>query len=284
MKNKFLTAFLAASIFLSSFTVSAFAADSFPEIPGFNSGPRVVDDADLLTESEEDALEDKIEAIMTEQSFDVVIHTAPTTGGKSVVAYSDDYFDYNGYGYGSNHDGLIFVLVMDTRDYYTSTCGYGITAFTDYGIDYIGGRVVSYLSDGEYYDAFSKYLYYVEDFLVKAKNGSPVDSYGTSKESLASRLVSAIPVALVIALVVAFIVTSVLKSGMKTVKQNPLANNYIKNGSFKLTNSRDIYLYSHTSKVRRETSSSGGGSHSGGGSSTHTSSSGSSHGGGGGKF
>lgn len=283
MKNKFLTAFLAASIFLSSFAVSAFAADSFPEIPGFNSGPRVVDDADLLTESEEDALEEKIEAIMTEQSFDVVIHTTPTTGGKSVVAYSDDYFDYNGYGYGSNYDGLIFVLVMDTRDYYTSTCGYGITAFTDYGIDYIGDRVVSYLSDGEYYDAFSEYLYYVEDFLVKAKSGNPVDSYDVaSEESLASKLINAILPALAIALLIAFIVTMVLKSGMKTVKQNPLANNYIKNGSFKLTNSRDIYLYSHTSKVRRETSSSSSGG--GGGSSTHTSSSGSSHGGGGGKF
>lgn len=276
MKNKIIPALLSILMISALFCTSTFAFE------GFSDEPRVVDGANLLSDSEEEMLESKISDIMEKYNFDVVIHTAETANGKSPMSYSDDYYDYNGYGYGSNRDGLIFVIIMDTRDYWTSTCGYGITAFTDYGIDYIGSRVAPYLSDGEYYKGFCKYIEYVDDFLNEAENDKPIDTNNNKyvkndRKNYFIIIVSAFAISLVISLVIMLCI----KSGMKGIKQNPYASSYVNQGSFKLTNSRDIYLYSHVTKVRRETSSS---SSSGGGSSIHTSSSGSSHGGGGGKF
>ena len=70
-----------------------------------------------------------------------------------------------------------------------------------------------------------------------------------------------------------------MNAQLKTVRLQPTANRYVKNGSLKLTESRDMYLYhvvTRTPKPKEESRSTG--------SSTHESSSGSSYGGGGGKF
>ncbi len=52
----------------------------------------------------------------------------------------------------------------------------------------------------------------------------------------------------------------------------------MKDGSLKITESRDLFLYNSVSRTEKPKNNSSGGS------STHTSSSGSTHGGGGGKF
>ena len=61
----------------------------------------------------------------------------------------------------------------------------------------------------------------------------------------------------------------------------PLANSYVKSGSFNVTERSDLYLYRHVSKTAKPKDNGGS---SGGGSSTHTSSSGTSHGGSSGSF
>ena len=79
---------------------------------------------------------------------------------------------------------------------------------------------------------------------------------------------------------VGFIVVLIMKSKLKSVRMQPLANSYVKSGSFNVTERSDLYLYrniSKTAKPKDNDSSSGG-------SSTHTSSSGTSHGGSSGSF
>ena len=71
---------------------------------------RVFDDADLLSATEESALNDTIAGIYAAHHFDVVLHTTNSTGRKSVKMYAADYYDQGGFGYGANGDGLIFVL------------------------------------------------------------------------------------------------------------------------------------------------------------------------------
>ncbi len=60
-----------------------------------------------------------------------------STDGKDINSYADDYFDENGYGIGSQYDGALFILDYIGREMAISTSGYGITVFTDYGIDYV---------------------------------------------------------------------------------------------------------------------------------------------------
>ena len=108
-------------------------------IPAANAAEpdRVNDMAGLLTDSQEERLRGQIEDIAQEYQFDAVIVTVDSLDGKSAEAYADDYFDYNGYGYGTDADGILMLVSMEYRDWAISTCGRGLEVFTDYGLDYM---------------------------------------------------------------------------------------------------------------------------------------------------
>jgi uncharacterized protein len=235
------------------------------------------DEPDLLTDSEESELIAKLENICSQKQMEVVVAAFETIGDYTPMEYADDFYDYNGYGYGENRDGLVLIIVMDTSDWWISTRGSAITAFTDAGIDYIGEQIVPYLSDGDYYGAFNRFAEQCVVFIDQANAGDPYDTHNLPKEPFNAGM--ALVIALVIGFIIAKIYTGSLKGQLKTVQAQRAAANYVKNGSLNVTNSRDFFLYRSVSKTAKESSSSGSG-----GSSTHRSSSGATHGGGGGKF
>lgn len=251
----------------------AFAEDT----AGFTGDKdRVVDDADLLSDSEETALREKLEEIRVRQKMDIVIVTAKTLNGATPANYADDTYDYDGYGYGNNRDGLLLLISMEDRDWYISTTGYGITAFTDAGIQYIGNKIKEQLSDGDYAAAFNTFAELCDDFITRARTGKPYDSGNMPKEPMKPGWIL---VAIIAGFVLSFITVGTMKSKLKTVRFQPAANSYMKAGSMNITESRDMFLYNTVTRTAKPKDSD-----SSGGSSTHTSSSGSSHGGGGGKF
>lgn len=299
MLKRIFTAFVAL-LFAVLLAVPVFASyDGFTE-----NNPRLNDSADLLTESEEEALLSRLDEISHSFGFDIVIYTTPDLGEYTdVVAFSDDYYDYGEFGYGADRDGVLFVISMAERDWYISTCGYGITLFSDDYIQYIGSVIVSDLSAGNYAEAFNKFVdicygdlsnpsqsgdgyYYDEpgiDYFY-GEDGAYNNYYGTQKKAdLFS--VKYIFIALVIGAVASLIIVLLMRGKLKTVRFQNSANSYIKSGSTVLTDKRDIYLYRNVSKTPIPKDNNSGSHHSGGsGSSVHTSSSGVSHGGGGGKF
>ena len=64
---------------------------------------------------------------------------------------------------------------MEDRDWALSTHGYGITAFTDAGCDYIAEQFKSSLSDGEYEKAFEIYIDQCDAFVTQAREDRPYD-------------------------------------------------------------------------------------------------------------
>lgn len=232
----------------------------------------VVDSADLLSDEEEEDLEIRIQEIADIYEFDVVIVTENDIGGEDATAYADDFFDYNGYGYGESKDGMLFLVSMDESSWAISTHGYGETAFTKYGTDYIGEKAADYLSDGEYYNAFSNYVDNADMFLEQAATGVPYDDDNEVDESF-SLLFSGF-LALIAGLAAATIVTYLMKRAMKTARPQGLALEYVKENGFTVDRKQDLFLYSQTTSHKKEKSSSD----------SHTSSSGESHGGSSGKF
>ena len=250
---------------------------------------RMVDDAGLLTSNEADTLNDKLYEISANRDCDVVIVTVDGLGGKTATQFADDYFDYNGYGVGSDYSGILFLISMADRDWAISTCGYGITAFTDYGQEQIVSAIKPDLSDGEYYDAFNAFADYADDFLSKAESGDPVDVNNPIEipEDNPLRELLLNPVGIVILLLIAFLLAGVplkkLKDEINNVKFKSGASDYVRQGSLQILQSYDNFLYANTTQQRIQTESSSS-SRSSGGSSTHSSSSGRSHGGSSGKF
>lgn len=239
-------------------------------LPVSAASPRLVDEAGLLSDTECAAIEKQLDTLSAQYGMDVVIVTTGSTGGSTPMEYADDYFDYHDYA----PDGVLLLVSMEDSDWWISTTGYGITAFTDAGIAYIGDQVVPYLSDGEYAKAFTAFADLCDQFLAQAKTGDPFDTHNLPKDPF--KPVQNVLIALVIGLAAAFFATGSMKKKLKSVVQKAQANDYVTPGSLQITQSRDFHLYTHLDRVEKAQSSSG--------SSTHTSSSGTTHGGGGGKF
>lgn len=237
---------------------------------------RVVDRADLLTDAQEEELLEELDQISARHWADVVVVTVDTLEGKTPMAYADDFYDYNGYGYGDDYSGVLLLVSMEDRDWWISTTGFGIGAITDAGIDYIGDRVVPYLSDGDYDQAFHTFADLCDEFFRQARSGRPYDTGHMPKEPFG--VVTNLLIALVVGLVVAMIATGIMRGQLRSVRGQSGAGDYVRPDSLQITNRRDLFLYRQVRRRPRPKESSGGGSR------THSSSSGRSHGGGGGKF
>jgi uncharacterized protein len=248
-------------------------------IPDARLLPRFVDDASLLALEDAATLLDQLDAISERHQFDLAIATVPSLGGQSPYDFADDFFDYNGYGMGATADGMLLVISMEERDWVISTHGFGIDAFTDAGQAHIMDEVLPHLSDGDYMGAFTRFAQLSDDFLVRAREGAPYDTGNLPKRALTgNQHLIVVGASLALALIGAFLALQIMKSSHKSVRAGVHADAYVRKGSFRLTASRDLFLYKQVSRRRRETESKGGGS------STRTSSSGRSHGGSSGKF
>ena len=227
--------------------------------------PRLVDGADLLADWEETELLDKLDEISTRQGLDIVIVTVPSLYGRDVTAYADDFYDYNGYA----PDGILLLIAEFDREWAISTAGYGITAFTDAGLDYMADRFVGDLSNGWYGDAFHTFADLCDSFITQAGEGRPYGRGNLPKQAF--NAARSLLISLAVGFVTALIVTGVMKSQLKSVRSQSAASQYVEAGSLRITESRDIFLYRQVHRQKRETGS--------GGSTGHRSSSGRSHGG-----
>ncbi len=273
------------ALLFAVYTVLSLSAVSVISVSAQGDLPRLVDEADLLTDSEESELSDLLDEISERQQVDVVVVAVNSMDGATAMDYADDFYDYNGYGLGSGRDGILLLISMEERDWCMTTRGYGITAFTDAGQEYMSEQFVSDLSLGDYAAAFTNFANLCDDFITEAKAGTPYDIDHLPDESFS--LVGGLVLSFGIAFIISLIATGIMKGQLNSVSSQSAANNYIKQGSMQLTKKSDLFLYKKVNRVRKQennsSSSSSGSSHSGG-SRTHTSSSGATHGGSSGKF
>ena len=215
----------------------------------------VEDYAGVLTDTEEAELLAKLEALGAANDIEVGVVTVDSYEGKDPQAFADDFYDYNGYGYGENDDG--FIVVFNTgegdgnRNIAISTHGKGIDLLTDMEIDVIIEMMINPIKNGDFAGAF-------DSFVVECENA--IDS-GIS--------IIWIPVSILIGFGLAFLIVKIQASKLKTVVQKADAADYV--GNVMLTSQYDNFMYKNVTsspKVKSESSS------------THTSSSGRTHGGG----
>ena len=229
--------------------------------------PHVVDDADLLSQQEYIALEEKANSLSDTYQLDIVILTVDSIGEKSAQDFADDYYDNNNYGVGPSYSGILLLISMEYRDFAFSTCGNAIDILDDSSFDSLEAAMLPHLASERYYSGFQAYLNQLETTL---------ENHASQNTLTVEKVLLRLLIAFVIGAGVAGIVLLIMRGCMNTAKQQSGASGYLKDNSFDLFRCQDLYLYSRTSRVRKDSGSSG--------SSTHRSSSGRSHGGRSGKF
>ena len=278
MKKRILAFAAAVMVLALSLCVFSLAAVK----PETRQVPRLVDKANLIDEADEKRLLERLDSLSEQYQFDFVAATVKTTGGKEIVEFSDDYFDYNGFGYGKDDSGVALIISMNPRIVYISGCGEG-TKYFDYGdaqkiIDVFYGD----LKAGNYAAVVDTFIDEAQRSVEFGRNGVP---FSYRLQTLLPNWMVTLLAPVVIGIALAFATVSFMTKGLKSVRKKESAADYVVPGSMRLTRNEDVFLYSNVSKSAKVQDSSDYSSGSSYGSSgSHTSSSGNSHSGGGRSF
>ena len=124
--------------------------------------PRVTDDTGRLTAEERSALEARAAEIAQKYGLDVAVHVTASTVGLELRDYAEQFYYYNGYGFGEDYDGLLLTVyhrgVNDMAVELTAS-GKGDDRLTDVNRERLlkkaWGEMVYH--DGDY-DGLSNYL------------------------------------------------------------------------------------------------------------------------------
>lgn len=221
----------------------------------------VQDDAGLLTDDEEEALEKECARVSEIHGAGVYIATTPDFGSGDIKDWQRRIFTEYGLGADCGDSGVMLAISMAARDWGLVGFGTSQEAFTTYGRERMGELILEDLSDGEFYDAFSRYVSMADDYLTAYEEGKPYTEDHHYGEGWKIPLI--IGISFLLSLTVSLIIVLSWKKSMNTRVRKDGAMEYLREGSFRLTNQADRFLYHTVSRTKRQKESSSG---SGGGS------------------
>ena len=222
------------------------------------SESRIFDDANLPTLDEEVKLDKSLKDIIKSEKIDVAIVTTNNTNGKSSQEYAENFYTEHGFGYEKKKGaGVLLLIDMDTsktgkRKIWMSTCGYSKKYITDKIATKICNNIKDQCSNGQYYDASSKFLSETESYMNKL-NSFPAVMENTVIVFLMAAVSTGI-----------FIFIKVKTFGMKVTAG---ASTYVDRNSVRINSERDIFLGKTvtTRVIERDNGGSDSGGSSGGG-------------------
>ena len=218
----------------------------------------ICDIVDWLSESEYAELEERaIELSDKTDTYIIVwIEDIGTDDEQEVHDYCVDIADM----FSTSDKTLICTLDPDAR--YVNIYASDETSFDTSATDYIHTQIADAMYENDnWYGGAVAFLNAVDDICV--------NDYTAPKETF--EWGTHIAIAVGIGLVVALVVVLILKGQLKSVRHKTRANEYVKEGSFNVTNKRDIFLYNTVTRVKKpddnsdSSHASGGGGHSSGG-------------------
>lgn len=225
----------------------------------------IYDTENLLEEEVREIIEVIAQDISAERQCGVYflsVHNFRDYGDSDIFNVARKIYEENDLGMGENKDGVLLILSMAERDYCLLAHGFGDTALTDYGKDYISQRFLDDFADDDWYGGVRDYLTYTDDLLAQARAGKIYDRGSWITGSVL--WIWSLIIGGLVALMVCVIQRLVMQ---KKVRMQTGALEYLQ-GNVQITKKRDVYT--HTTEVRHKieknngSGSSGGHSHSGG--------------------
>ena len=146
--------------------------------------PRVVDMADMLTKEEEEEIKEKIAVYSAETGKDLVVVTDKSDYGLGFELYCYDFYDFNGYGYGDEYEGICLFICMDpvNRGGWTGATGsVSRSLYTETVANDIDDVLYEHLGAGEYAEGISAWTDAIYCLYTKGIPFAP-DWYPTDAE------------------------------------------------------------------------------------------------------
>ncbi len=214
----------------------------------------VVDNEGIMEAYDEERLEDKLKGLSKEYECDLVFVTTKSFGSRSAQEYAEYYYDSNGYGYGSDDTGIIYVLSVAKREYYICTTGDATKIFKGNRMDYLESSILRCLQNDDF-DGSGMEFASISDEILYSYHSKSIDDQAFT---------TGVIISVVVGVLAGIITIIILIVKMNNARPQKNAGLYIRNGSFNLTVSRDMYLYSTVRKVAKPKNNSSSGGRSGG--------------------
>lgn len=246
------------------------------------STQKLIDDAGLLTSSEQADIVQKMTGQSKETGWDFVVYTNYNGVSKEKMErYTNEYYDKHNFGIGDKKSGVLLNIDMGSRELYMITKGDAMYYFSDSRNDEILDDIQACMKSKNYNKAVNdfvdlSYKYYCQGILKGDSNNNVKINQKYDNPVVYSLLHYGI-IAIIVGAVVGFVIALIInrkykhngKEGTYDLHQNSVTNLNVSNDTF-ITKSVSVRTIETSSS---SSSSSGGG---GGG--------GSSHGGGGRSF
>ena len=240
MNKRLLRSFLAVLMGLM-ITVSVLGAMSARAALSY-----VVDETGSLTQEQIKELDARLAEQSASNQCDIVFVMVNSLNGVPVETAADTYYD-NNVGYGAANSGIVLYISLGDGEYAFSTGGYAYSVFSDYECNEIASQVVPYLQSSDYYSAVKTFGDGADYYLQHAGQ----DQTGAVVEKKHNPIWA--PIAALVGAIAGWIGTGGQKAALKSVHQQQGAQNYVRQGSFQVTDAREQYLYSQVTRTRRQT-------------------------------
>ncbi len=145
--------------------------------------PRVVDTADIFTDEEEAVILKAIREQSARGNADIVVVTDNNAYGMSHQEYADDFYDYNGYGFGPGRDGIVLFICMEpgNRGWWTSVAGRlapatgdGPVRYTEAVANQLDDALYEYMVSGRYGEGAADWVGNVGTWLAYGVPFAPI--------------------------------------------------------------------------------------------------------------
>ena len=219
--------------------------------PAFADGVSLItDEAGLLSEEDRDTLESMAEEYSEASGCNIYIVTVPDyleyTNASDIVGAAQEIYFGNDFGYGEEKSGIMLLLSMADRDYALYAFGYGNTAFTDYGKEYLADAFLDDFGEDSWYNGFYNFIATSDQMLTLALDGSPVDVDNVPADPNARMY--GIVACILLGFLIAFLVRMYLKNQLKSVYAGDEADAFVTEEGLQLHERYD--QYSHTTQSR----------------------------------
>lgn len=245
-------ALLSALALLACWSLTAYAAADEDAVPYIcDTVPLLADDEWLELEAQAETIAETYQCAV----YFITVEDYTDYGSGDIYGTAKDIYLANDLGYGTEKSGVMLLLSMADRDYTLIAYGYGNTAFTDYGKDYLSERFLDNFAGDDWYGGCKDYLSTCDEMLSMARSGQPLD--------LGSRIHPIFPV--LVSLILGFLLALIICGSLSTAASKKtsvktMADDYLKSGGMQITHRSDKYAYTtqNRRKIEKSSSSSGG--------------------------
>jgi len=138
-----------------------------------DAAPRIVDDADIFSSSEERQMETRLAEIRQETGKDIVVYTDNSSYGLSHAVCAADFYDFNGYGCGEEREGVVLFVCMEQGNRGWWVCCTGpdtMDLYTESYANLMDDALYEYMVEGDYAEGVADWI---ENFRTLYVKGMP---------------------------------------------------------------------------------------------------------------